>query len=431
YAFVHRTFLEYFCATEFVYQFETKQSLSLEGLLEIYDAHCRDDDWQEVLRMICGQLDERFAGRIIAHLTDLVDLKAWDGETPLPELSLAIWCMNEVRSGAQLEKAGATLLLNTVQYFLTEKYPQDSFVSDFVAAAQDIGTRWPGKSSFQFKSQYPTNNTLYHHLYWPYFLDAVFEQRSWIEELATCDNWYVRYGAINVLTKKWPDEETRQLLTERAVQDEHADLRSIALRALAEKWPDQNTRKLFEQRAVQDEDKYLRNTALRVLVDKWPDETTRELLTERAVQDEYQNVRSTALRALVEKWPDEETRELLTERAVQDEHKDVCCTALEQLAQHWPDDETHQMLRKLVPVEGMAASWYGAMHSPFGGIIFTEDLDEIRPYCNPRQPIPSKHIQKAAEEADIPPDKIDETVRSLSEHMGWDITKGSEAGKLP
>ena len=73
YAFVHRTFLEYFCATEFVHQFEKKKSLSLEGLLEIYDSHCRDDDWQEVLRLICGQVDEQFAGMIIARLTDRVD----------------------------------------------------------------------------------------------------------------------------------------------------------------------------------------------------------------------------------------------------------------------------------------------------------------------------------------------------------------------
>ncbi len=41
---------------------------------------------------------------------------------------------------------------------------------------------------------------------------------------------------------------------------------------------------------------------------------------------------------------------------------------------------------------------------------------------------PGGNNQKAAEVAGIPPDKIAETVRSLSEHMGWDITKGSEAG---
>ena len=32
---------------------------------------------------------------------------------------------------------------------------------------------------------------------------------------------------------------------------------------------------------------------------------------------------------------------------------------------------------------------------------------------------------EAAKEAGVPAGKIDETVRSLSEHMGWDITKGA------
>ncbi|MCI5143729.1 MAG: signal transduction protein, partial [Candidatus Electrothrix sp. ATG1] len=116
YAFVHRTFLEYFCATEFVHQFEKKKSLSLEGLLALYDAHCRDDDWREVLRLICGQLDEQFAGRIIAHLTERVDMEAWDGESPLPELVLAVWCLSEVRNINRIETTtGGDLLLKGVR----------------------------------------------------------------------------------------------------------------------------------------------------------------------------------------------------------------------------------------------------------------------------------------------------------------------------
>ncbi|MCI5226822.1 MAG: hypothetical protein D3918_09220, partial [Candidatus Electrothrix sp. AX2] len=58
-------------------------------------------------------------------------------------------------------------------------------------------------------------------------------------------------------------------------------------------------------------------------------------------------------------------------------------------------------------------------------------VDWFGNYLDPRQPIPAEHIQEAADLAGIPSDKIDEAVRSLSEHMGWDITKGSEAGKLP
>ena len=59
--------------------------------------------------------------------------------------------------------------------------------------------------------------------------------------------------------------------------------------------------------------------------------------------------------------------------------------------------------------------------------MLTRDLDSIAPYLDPRKPISRDHIERAAERANIPTDKIDQSVRSLSEHLGWDITRGSGA----
>ena len=72
-------------------------------------------------------------------------------------------------------------------------------------------------------------------------------------------------------------------------------LRSAALKALAEKWPDEATRTLFAERAVQDEDGIPRRAALKALADKWPDEATRALLAERAVQPRFFNLTKTAV----------------------------------------------------------------------------------------------------------------------------------------
>jgi hypothetical protein len=47
------------------------------------------------------------------------------------------------------------------------------------------------------------------------------------------------------------------------------------------------------------------------------------------------------------------------------------------------------------------------------------------PYLDSPQPISREHIEPAAQQANVPADRIDETVRSLSAHMGWDITKGA------
>ena len=68
YAFVHRTFLEYFCAAEFVHRFNIAKTLDIDGLIALFDEHCRQDEWREVLRLICGQIDEAFVGRIVERV---------------------------------------------------------------------------------------------------------------------------------------------------------------------------------------------------------------------------------------------------------------------------------------------------------------------------------------------------------------------------
>lgn len=103
YAFVHRTFLEYFCAADFVHQFNVAKTLDLGGLIALFDQHCRDDEWREVLRLICGQIDEQFVGRIVEHLAGRTDWEKLNNEAQ-PELPLAIECLNEVRNIARIEK---------------------------------------------------------------------------------------------------------------------------------------------------------------------------------------------------------------------------------------------------------------------------------------------------------------------------------------
>jgi hypothetical protein len=57
YGFMHRTFLEYFCAVEIVHRFEKQRTLTFDQLratnsLEIFGQHWQDETWHEVLRLI-------------------------------------------------------------------------------------------------------------------------------------------------------------------------------------------------------------------------------------------------------------------------------------------------------------------------------------------------------------------------------------------
>jgi hypothetical protein len=465
YAFVHRTFLEYFCAADFVHQFNIARTLNNDGLIALFDQHCREDEWREVLRLICGQIDDPFIGQVVTHLAKHADLEHWDGKATLPELPLAIWCLGEARNPSRIEEAGASLLETVTNCFLMGERPQEPFILDLISAAREIGSRWPGKTVFEFSGQCPESVEFFHHWRWPHLLSAVFEQRSWIEQLSECHKPVVRRGAIEVLAEKWPDQTARELLTQRAVQDDNFSPRGVALRALAETWPDQTTRELLTQRAVQDDNYYTRGVALELLAQKWPDQTTRELLTQRAVQDDHFDPRSAALRALAEKWPDQTTRELLTQRAVQDDNNDNRRVALDLLAGKWPDQTTRELLtqralqddrsdtrsvalrvlaekwpdqttRDLLTqravhdshpaARGMSAFLIDKSHSRFSRILLTRDLDGIGPYLDPLEPVTRAHIEKAAKKAGVVPSDIDAQVASLSTHLGWDITVGAK-----
>ena len=68
YAFVHRTFLEYFCAADIVDKFNKAKTLDKNGLIALFDRHCRDDAWSEVLRLVCVELEDQVVGGIAMQL---------------------------------------------------------------------------------------------------------------------------------------------------------------------------------------------------------------------------------------------------------------------------------------------------------------------------------------------------------------------------
>jgi hypothetical protein len=71
YGFVHRTFLEYFCAMEIVHRFGELRSLSFEQLRdEVFGLHWQDETWHEVLRLICGMIDTKWSVQLIDFLID-------------------------------------------------------------------------------------------------------------------------------------------------------------------------------------------------------------------------------------------------------------------------------------------------------------------------------------------------------------------------
>ena len=97
YAFVHRTFLEYFCALEIGERFETYQTLTIEQLKTEIFAHWADESWHEVLCLLAGMIAPRFVAEVLAYL-----LKQPDPQQTCDAIFLAARCVGEVRKRNEL-----------------------------------------------------------------------------------------------------------------------------------------------------------------------------------------------------------------------------------------------------------------------------------------------------------------------------------------
>ncbi|WP_020393506.1 HEAT repeat domain-containing protein, partial [Thiolinea disciformis] len=344
YAFVHRAFLEYFCAADIVYKFTHQRALSIEDLIGIFDAHYADDAWREVLRLICGQIDEQFVGQIVEHLINKTDLDALDTEAKLPEIILAAFCLGEARNSSRLVKTGEQFFKKIERLFISFNNPSDGFFKSLHRAFQELGQNWPKLNLPTELPNFSQGNVI-RHFFWPLLLQSLGLTKQTLTNFLESDLPYIRSGSLLALCEfddQYPD--IYNLLRKTALEDTDQWLRSIALEQLVKKWPDDQTRALLQQRALEDMDEAVRCTALEQLAKQWPNEQTRTLLQRRAVEDEA--VRSIALEQFAAQWPDDQTRALLQQHVVEDMDEAVRCTALEQLAKQWPDDQTRILLQQ-------------------------------------------------------------------------------------
>ena len=140
YGFVHRTFLEYFCAMDIVQKFDNHE-LNIETLeSDYFEKYWEDPRWHEVLSLVCG-MKEKFAGDIIECLTQAYDPQ-WFGNRPPLNISLAIECLSELRNPNVIEETAKKLLERVLKLFEIVGWTQDInqfLAEEMVPAAKLIG----------------------------------------------------------------------------------------------------------------------------------------------------------------------------------------------------------------------------------------------------------------------------------------------------
>ncbi|MEQ9626407.1 HEAT repeat domain-containing protein [Coleofasciculus chthonoplastes] len=353
YAFVHRTFLEYFCAWEYVWQFEKERTLSLEELKsEAFGKHWQDESWHEVLRLIVGMIEPKLAGEILDYLRNQ------QGEAEkFINVFLAADCLFDVRNRSVIVST-ETQLLNQIkaltQYDLHYCYE-------------------PDENEYFIVNKIRTEAVLIIAKTWQYDPDTL----PWLKEKAQDnEDEIVQRAAMQELAKGWKnDPDTLNILKDKARNEENIDVRYTAVKELAKGWKnDSDILNILKDKAQSDCYYNVRYTAVEGLAQNWSDApdilnilkvkvqdgyhllvqltAAEELskacnnnsnsliwLQEKAKHDDNWTVRYAAVKGLAKGWNDDaNTLAIIKQKAQDDEHPDVRRAAVQALAKGWKND---------------------------------------------------------------------------------------------
>lgn len=373
YAFVHRTFLEYFCAWKFVWKFEKERSITIDYLkTEVFGKHWQDETWHEVLRLIAGMIDDHFTLEIINYL---IDINVEEGT--LVNLFLAAYCLVEVRN-RQVIKSTADELLeqfkDLIKYDLPYYYDSKGDNEDIqlvreirAQAIITVATIWkddPYTLSFlkhlcitddnsdvrsaaldalasNFKENPDTLPFLKHQatvdddenvrIRVVQALASNFKEHPdilpFMKHLATDNSAVMRYAAVLALARNFKeDSDTLVILKHCATADDHGHVRRLAVSLLANNFKeDPETLTFLKDWASADSNIVVRHIAVSVLARNFKeDPDTLTFLKDLATADDDGYVRSSAVEALARNFKEvHDTLPLLKYLATADNSKDV------------------------------------------------------------------------------------------------------------
>jgi hypothetical protein len=253
YGFVHRAFLEYFCAWAFVWKFEKSKELSIEQLqTEVYGKHWKEESWHEVLRLICGMVDEVWAGEIISYLVD-EDFESWRVQIrrQVPwNIALAMQSLAEIRNISAVEFVAKEVLNAVFSVIEFESSDQLASVSDvnkhlnFIqdtidSSIEPMSLLWqPKKQILDWINRLPPLR--YSHIHAKTIGQLVGKLagghkpvHNTLTKTIIKKNEMYRVFVPYALAIGWiNDPDTLPLLRERAVKDEHEFVRIAAVQAL-------------------------------------------------------------------------------------------------------------------------------------------------------------------------------------------------------
>jgi len=386
YGFMHRTFLEYFCAVEIVYRFEKQRTLTFDQLRdEVFGQHWQDETWHEVLRLLSGLIEAQIAGEM---LEDLV--KRYQDSSNFLSLKLASLCLLEIKNRHQIKAVDEKLINLLMSIVELWRYPSTRIFSEndeepcaqiceligkcwkynstlfawlqsiiksgndssFIAL-RDLGANWKNEAEVSTWIKDLAENSTDRSIQKASVLALTYPNggdRNDLELFNILQSLYrqnispVSQSAIFGLFETWMDlPETISIIRECLVHEDPY-MRWPAVEALARDWQDDPDTLPTLKRYLQDESHLVRRRALEGLMRNqvWRDSSeVADVIFHLAENDLYEleddsdweeNIRLQALKAIISNYPaHSKTPELLRDRAINDPDEQLREWAQEQL----------------------------------------------------------------------------------------------------
>ena len=320
FAFVHRTFLEYFCAREYIQHL--KNAGEKEELRKLFLTRWADDAWHEVLRLVCAMAGPDLASELIRELLRPREVRhSWNA------IFLASECVFEIRQAGKVDALKSEIksrLIELLEFHApTERYSvRDQADYDTVSvrlgALDRIMRFWPDDAT-----------------------------RSLLQKATENQYWKVRYRAAEMLARHWNTEETRHWLQDLAINQESALVVQAAVRGLSAGWPDDETRKFLLSLLQTSRTNVPRSNVIQELSQTWPQETTWEWLVQEAISEPEDYAAGEAIRELGRRWQDERTKRWLLERVSVGENRYIQQVSARVLVSNWPGQEIEGSLLEI------------------------------------------------------------------------------------
>lgn len=295
YGFVHRAFLEYFCAYWHLKESRKRMgSLNCneyEALKPLIDAHMLDPNWQEPIRLMCGMAGDETGMLIAQHIDEKFPWPPYYSPPPW-NYRLALKCMAECYNPGSSPEIADYLVRDRLETLLNQ-YPEILPDSDggfpeleqVISLVSRTAGRWNPRDLLTAWTS-GNNPILYHERYAARLYGTVVVARLCrmtagafpaLKKIVCADqDWRVRRRAIQELVLTWSDHaELTDLLEDRVLTDDQDEVKACALRSLVEILngaPGEHLLTLALQWARQNKHPMTRDVAIRLLRERWPDD---------------------------------------------------------------------------------------------------------------------------------------------------------------